>query len=791
MSAEAPQDSNGRRYRSKKQRPCDVCRSRKIQCKLHGNEVVCEMCKKLGRRCTYVLGPLTRKHRGSSANGDNDARADLRPSFPATQQQDCPLPADISQSQTSHGHSHMAMEADPFWLGPDIQWSPRGSNDLLGMNWPAMQGPLGMTPNDGSQRLFISPASHDAAVLNNVGSSADNGVRLDSRGPAPTLSSSESPSTAQEGGSQASPQMADMTMENASDTSPRSTAGVREISRETYPDVFSLDSKTGYSHQLVGLSSECDPFFLRHYVYNEHDTYPMYRLDFRKVVDDATMPLHEDNGPTSGPPRPSGSAPVQFVLADEEIWKYDVEAAEGLFPGKSTESSDMELLSKLVTPDLGSRLLRLYSRFVHPRYPILSLSDLSRIPDRNCDLSFPVGIRAAVYALATPFTFLDDELSVSKGYIEVCTDDLWAIAHRSFQRASRISHLSSLQLCLLLLQQPPQGYAAADPPAWWALSCSALGLAESLGLNVDPSEWRLPRLEIMLRRRLWWFTYSLHTWHALVTSRPSHINDENWHVSNLIADDFEGDAHGDPDIRESIMQQVPVCLAECELSMIAADVLKKFYSLKATSESLTLSALLARAQPLRARIESWRQTLPILSKPASELDAEEFEHGAALRLSHLTLEILIFRALLRPLFYQPGQQPSAENSREPVAAIVENGYTCAKVASDIVSSLQARHFASFWPPYVRYQLCYVSTFILTNLAQSSTKEIAVRFMSLLSKWRDTLRIQARAWPLARLAAMRLDAIYWKGVSTVVHGAGPDSPAVLLIKELGIKGSGEK
>lgn len=92
---------------------------------------------------------------------------------------------------------------------------------------------------------------------------------------------------------------------------------------------------------------------------------------------------------------------------------------------------------------------------------------------------------------------------------------------------------------------------------------------------------------------------------------------------------------------------------------------------------------------------------------------------------------------------------------------------------------------------VRYQLCYVSTFILTNLAQSSTKEMAVRFMSLLSKWRDTLRIQARAWPLARLAAMRLDAIYWKGLSTVVHGAGPDSPAVLLIKELGIKGSGEK
>ncbi|KAB5562894.1 fungal-specific transcription factor domain protein, partial [Coniochaeta sp. 2T2.1] len=781
-----------RRYRSKKQRPCDVCRSRKIQCKLQGgNEVVCEMCKKLGRRCTYVLGPLTRKHHRGEGGGSANGELDLGSAFLGAQQDGGRAPelAQPQQGQSGNGEAHMAMEVDPFWMGADMQWSPRGSDALLGgMGWTTIQGSLGstgLTPTDGSNhRLFMSPSSHGGAfMLNNIGSAADNGGRLESRSaPVAAVSSTGSPSTAPEGGSQASPQTADLAIGNVSSTSPHSNGFRRESFQTSWPDDFSLDSKRGYSHQLVGLSSECDPFFLRHYVYNEVDTYPMYRLHFRKTVDDATYPLHEDNGPRGPPHRPSAAAPVQFVLADEEIWKDDVKAAEGLFPGGSTEKSDMELLYKLVTPDLGSRLLRLYSRFVHPRYPVLSLSDLARMPGQDCDLSFPGGLRAAVYALATPFTFLDDELSVSKGYIEVCADDLWAIAHRSFLRASRISHLSSLQLCLLLLQQPPQSYVAADPPAWWALSCSALGLVESLGLNIDPINWRLPRLEIMLRRRLWWFTYSAHTWHALVTSRPSHLNDENWHVTNLAADDFEGDAHGDPDIRESIMQQVPICLAECELAMIAADVLKKFYTLRATSESLSLTALLARAQPLRARIESWRQTLPILSKPASELDAEEFEHGAALRLSHLTLEILIFRALLRPLFYQHGQQPPADNPREPVAAIFENGYTCAKVASDIVSSLQARHFASFWPPYVRYQLCYVSTFVLTNLAQSSTKEMAVRFISLLSKWRDTLRIQARAWPLARLAAMRLDAIYWKGVSTVVHGAGPDSPAVQLIKE---------
>lgn len=77
-----------------------------------------------------------------------------------------------------------------------------------------------------------------------------------------------------------------------------------------------------------------------------------------------------------------------------------------------------------------------------------------------------------------------------------------------------------------------------------------------------------------------------------------------------------------------------------------------------------------------------------------------------------------------------------------------------------------------------------------NLAQSTTHDMAVKYKTLLSRWRNTLRIQARAWPLARLAAMRLDAIFWKGLSSVVHGAGSASPAVMLLKDQGSKGSGE-
>lgn len=219
-----------------------------------------------------------------------------------------------------------------------------------------------------------------------------------------------------------------------------------------------------------------------------------------------------------------------------------------------------------------------YLRFVHPSLPVLSLASLTG-PPSDCSSEPPAvtGIFSAIYALAAPFTGFDDELSVSKGYFQVPTDDLWAIAHRSFQRASRSSHLSLLQLCLLLVHMPPHNFAAAEPPSAWSLSCSAVAIAESLGLNLEPSSWQLPRPEIMLRRRLWWLTYMHHVWQAVVFGRPSHIHEANWDVSPLTCQDFDStDNNLDSDIRDLLTESIPLCLAQLTLSTIAADVLQEF-----------------------------------------------------------------------------------------------------------------------------------------------------------------------------------------------------------------------
>jgi hypothetical protein len=64
--------SQARRYRSKRQRPCDLCRQRKTQCKIPDSGGACELCDKLSQSCTFVLQPLSKK-RGRPPETQSDS----------------------------------------------------------------------------------------------------------------------------------------------------------------------------------------------------------------------------------------------------------------------------------------------------------------------------------------------------------------------------------------------------------------------------------------------------------------------------------------------------------------------------------------------------------------------------------------------------------------------------------------------------------------------------------------------------------------------------------------------
>lgn len=342
---------HGRKYRSKKQRPCDLCRSRKIQCKLQDNQTACELCKRLNRRCAFVLGPVRRKYRARTDQQDtgaNDQQDTIRVGEDQHQHHQQRQASDVSVVGQNGQNGQQLLPASFDWLplgqdDHDSIFPPPNAPNLLALNWPDVDFPMGDVLPEQLLSSTVDPSANDTRL-------PDDEINMRRSSQATSASSAPFITHRQ-----------DREDEHQASLSPRRVPGPGLDDRPDWPPEFSIDmALKGHSSMLVGLSSEFDPFFLRHYLYDVTDIYRMYRLHIRKVVDDEAMPRHDYAATAIGAsPHPAGSAPVQFVICDEEIWKDDAQWAAIHGATASTDQSDAQLLDKLVPTDLGGRLIRL------------------------------------------------------------------------------------------------------------------------------------------------------------------------------------------------------------------------------------------------------------------------------------------------------------------------------------------------------------------------------------------------------------------------------------------------
>ena len=316
MSSEAPLEPTGRKYRSKKQRPCDICRSRKIHCQIPRNGAVCECCKRLNRTCTFELEPLKRS-----------ARPDVRPPAMLAAPANPALPFAVSGA-SPHGEppvqtaDSMTLDLLDSWLRSDVAgYSPCRLSDFnqLPMETPPVpaEGVGSTSPPSGAGS--VSPIFRSGSAVDVV---------------------------------------------NMQNTRPDQFCPAHDEYSAGWPEAFSLETRKGYSNHLIGLSCESDPYLLRFYEYDARDMYTMFRLDYRRIQDEAreASEASEANGSQSRPP--SGYMPIQFALTDEQVLQDGVKEVERLYAGKSgssqrTEEDDIALVHSLVSSDLGDRLVRL------------------------------------------------------------------------------------------------------------------------------------------------------------------------------------------------------------------------------------------------------------------------------------------------------------------------------------------------------------------------------------------------------------------------------------------------
>jgi hypothetical protein len=230
----------GRRYMSKSQRACDLCRSRKSACRTDRVGLPCRLCSSLGRPCTFDSGPLHRP-----------ARSSKRPDH----QQATGAGSAESAASESILHPH-AMDLDGSLVVPPVVSLESNSEMGFGRleDW---------TPS--ADQLFADPLLFSRDMLMPAGFEHD--------------------MTALSGGSS----MANLISEPYADFQISPSISIRDSSSESeviLPESCSLDSiAENVSMQIMGPTGDQDPHLVRYQRYNSQNTFTYNRISYRTVVD--------------------------------------------------------------------------------------------------------------------------------------------------------------------------------------------------------------------------------------------------------------------------------------------------------------------------------------------------------------------------------------------------------------------------------------------------------------------------------------------------------------------------
>ncbi|KAH6693870.1 fungal-specific transcription factor domain-containing protein [Plectosphaerella plurivora] len=253
-----------RRYRSKAQRPCDLCRARKVLCNIPDPSQPCQLCTRIGRNCTFVGNPGKRRA-AAQGNSPSSTGAQAHGQGRATAMEVTVSPPGVLMSQDGPDHHQLGISD---MSGPGMQTTEMEDMNLL-------DAPSAIWPSDNDINWDLSndPFAH-TNLQNQVSPSAFQIDFLPDLAPR----ESQTPSDVQR------------------DVEERDSALAAQPSSKATPG-SSMDLRADHSTTFIGYSNESDPFALNHFPHDSRDEIEFFRVTYRKFNPDSTSsavtrPLH-------------------------------------------------------------------------------------------------------------------------------------------------------------------------------------------------------------------------------------------------------------------------------------------------------------------------------------------------------------------------------------------------------------------------------------------------------------------------------------------------------------------
>lgn len=370
---EASPPYQARPYRSKRHRPCDVCRRRKQACTLDENPP-CRVCRELGTECTFNEPPSKRLRTEQQqrvytpSSIAHSSSAYSRPSLRVQSSRHGDPPTDVEcadeaisdNANSSHderpdgrrdhtrsggggdggGENGDGITANPVWTH-GASYSTSSTTQVRGMGIGNAVEPqvdsLGLLGECDVGPQMLHPVQHDMWYLASLWDSnlSDSALQPMVNGFAGDVNGNYH----QEG-------LFGMLDENPQPTNPPESEQARPQRNSvpkttTAPDVDSrvqlarsLDTPDqGFSAQYIGLSGDIDPYLLQHARFSDDGTCDFGQFQYRQVT---------CNSPAEG----------YFVISPA---KQSEDSVTRPVPEHSTEMNLLEMIS----PEIGSRLVGL------------------------------------------------------------------------------------------------------------------------------------------------------------------------------------------------------------------------------------------------------------------------------------------------------------------------------------------------------------------------------------------------------------------------------------------------
>ncbi|KAJ5960120.1 uncharacterized protein N7479_007270 [Penicillium vulpinum] len=259
-----------------------------------------------------------------------------------------------------------------------------------------------------------------------------------------------------------------------------------------------------------------------------------------------------------------------------------------------------------------------------------------------------------------------------------------------------------------------------------AVSCGRmLSLANCLGLNRDPSNWKLSQAEKNQRIRLWWGVVIHDRWGSFGHGVPPQISKNQYDVP-LPTVDILVPSH----LRTTERVRAAHChIYLCKLTETLGELLPLVYGLQHKPARETSKKL----RQIRTDLDIWEDSLPDWLRGPTIHTGERIYGASSLQLAFLAVKMLVSRVELNEV-----NNSETENTEARRYFQTE----CRRSAEEIVAfitSLRKGNFTEFWLPYSAFHLTSTATLLVRCAFETTDSEVARSCLSNVETLRSVLR----------------------------------------------------